>query len=107
MRSSITQAFWTTASGARPQDGVGFLFTYFAESGPMGNVQAEEQDLGLPISNGATGIQTHEMFLEANYNIHVCRGIDFRPELQYVIRPNGQSNIRNAFVVGFKLHVQL
>ena len=99
----LDYGFWR----ARPQDGVGFLFTYFAESGPMGNVQAEEQDLGLPISNGATGIQTHEMFLEANYNIHVCRGIDFRPELQYVIRPNGQSNIRNAFVVGFKLHVQL
>ena len=50
--------------------------------------QAEEQELGLPISNAATGVQTHEMILEANYNIHVYRGVDFRPEFQYVFRPN-------------------
>ena len=80
--------------------------THFAMSGPLGKVQAEEQLLGLPFSNGATGIQTYEMFLETNYNIHVWRGVDFRPEFQYVIRPNAQSNIRNAFVVGFKAHVQ-
>ena len=97
----MDNGFWR----ARPQDGAAFLFTYFAESGPMGKVQAEEQELGLPFSNGATGIQTHEMFLEANYNIHVWRGVDFRPEFQYVIRPNAQSNIRNAFVVGFRAHI--
>jgi porin len=98
----LDYGFWR----ARPQDGVGFLFSYFAMSGPLGKVQAEEQLLGLPLSNGATGIQTYEMFLEANYNIHVWRGVDFRPEFQYVIQPNAQSNIRNAFVVGFKAHVQ-
>lgn len=98
----MDNGFWR----ARPQDGVAFLFTYFAESGPLGKVQAEEQLLGLPLSNGATGIQTHEEFLEATYNIHVWRGVDFQPDFQYVMRPNAQSNIRNAVVVGFRAHVK-
>jgi hypothetical protein len=57
-------------------------------SGALGKVQAEESELGLPFSNAATGIQTHEMILEANYNIHVYRGVDCRPEFQYIIRPH-------------------
>ncbi len=98
----LDRDFWQ----ARPQDTIGLLFTYFAMSGQLGKVQAEEQEFGLPFSNGATGIQTHEMILEANYNIHVYRGLDFRPEFQYVFRPNAQSNIRNAAVFGFKAHVE-
>jgi porin len=46
------------------------------------------------------------MIFEANYNIHVYRGVDFRPEFQYVIRPNAQTNIRNAAVFGFKASVE-
>ena len=98
----LDYGFWH----ARPEDGVGLLFTYFAMSGALGKVQAEESELGLPFSNAATGIQTHEMILELNYNIHVYRGVDFRPEFQYVIRPNAQSNIHNAAVFGFKASVQ-
>ena len=98
----IDRGFWR----ARPQDTVAFFFNYNTMSGPLGKVQAEEAELGIPFSNGATGVQTHEMFLEANYNIHVYRGVDFRPEFQYVIRPNAQSNIRDAAVLGFKAHVQ-
>ena len=59
----------------------------------------------MPLSNGATGVQTHEMILEANYNIHVYRGVNFRPEFEFVFRPNAQSNIRNAAVFGFKANV--
>jgi porin len=98
----LDYGFWR----ARPEDGVGLLFTYFSMSGALGKVQAEESELGLPFSNAATGVQTHEMILEANYNIHVYRGLDFRPEFQYVFRPNAQANIRNAAVFGFKASVQ-
>ncbi len=98
----LDRGFWP----ARPEDTVGLLFTYFTMSGPLGKVQAEQLELGLPLSNSATGVQTHEMVIEANYNIHVYRGVDFRPEFQYVIRPNAQSNIRNAAVLGFKLNVE-
>ncbi len=97
----IDKHFWA----ARPEDGVGLLFTYNSISGQLGKVQAAEEELGLPFSNGATGIQTHEMVLEANYDIHVTRGLNFQPELEYVVRPNAQSNIRDALVLGFKTHV--
>ena len=98
----LDRGFWH----ARPEDAAGLLFTYIEMSGTLGKVQAEESELGLPISNAATGVQTHEMILEANYNIHVYRGLDFRPDFQYVIRPNAQSNIHNAAVFGFKVNVE-
>ena len=98
----LDYGFWR----ARPQDGIGVLFTYFAMSGALGKVQAQQLELGIPVSNSATGIQTNEMIFEANYNIHVYRGVDFRPEFQYVIRPNAQTNIRNAAVFGFKASVE-
>jgi porin len=98
----LDRGFWR----ARPNDGIGLLFTYIAMSGTLGKLQAEEADLGIPLSNTATGVQTHEILLEANYNIHVWRGVDFRPEFQYVVRPNAQSNIRNAAVLGFKATVE-
>ena len=97
----LDYGFWR----ARPEDGVGLLFTYFAMSGTLGKVQAEQQALGLPLSNAATGIQTNEMVLELDYNIHVYRGLDFRPDFQYIIRPNAQSTIHDAAVFGFKAHV--
>lgn len=98
----LDYGFWR----ARPEDGVGLLFSYISMSGALGKVQAEESELGVPFSNAATGIQTHEMVLEVNYNIHVYRGLDFRPEFEYIVRPDAQANIRNAAVFGFKANVQ-
>jgi porin len=98
---AVDRGFWA----ARPQDAISVLFIYNTVSGQLGKVQAQEQELGLPFSNNATGVQTHEMLLEANYNIHVFRGVSFQPDFQYVIRPNAQSNIRNAAVFGFRGHV--
>lgn len=98
----VDRGFWR----ARPQDAVALLLNYNTMSGPLSTVQAEEADFGIPFSNGATGVQTHEVVFEVNYNIHVYRGVDFRPEFEYVFRPNAQSNIRNAAVLGFKFHVQ-
>jgi porin len=97
----VDRAFWD----ARPLDTMGVLFTFFGMSGNLAAVQAEQQALGLPLSNQATAPQGHEMILEANYNIHVYRGVDFRPDFQYVINPNAQSTIRNAVVLGFKFNV--
>jgi porin len=98
----LDRGFWR----ARPEDGIGLLFSYFAISGPLGRVQAEQQALGLSISNAATGVQTNEMVLEANYNIHLYRGVDFRPDFQYIIRPNAQASIHDAVVLGFKGSVE-
>jgi porin len=97
----VDRAFWS----ARPLDTAGLLFTYFGMSGTLAGVQAKQQALGLPLSNNATAPQGHEMILEATYNIHVYTGVDFRPNFQYVMNPNAQSNIKNAVVLGFKFNV--
>lgn len=97
----LDRGFWA----ARPDDGIGLLATYVAISGRLSNVEAVEQAVDLPLSNNATGIQSHEVILETNYDIHVTRGLNFQPDFQYVIRPNAQSNIPNAAVFGFKAHV--
>jgi porin len=98
---ALDRGFWA----ARPQDAVALLFDYSTVSGQLGKVQAQQQELGLPFSNGATGVQTYEMVLEVNYNIHVYRGLSFQPDFQYVFRPNAQSNIRDAAVFGFRANV--
>jgi len=106
MPSSISSARWIAVFwAARPQDAVALLFDYSTVSGQLGKVQAQQQELGLPLSNGATGVQTYEMVLEVNYNIHVYRGLSFQPDFQYVFRPNAQSNIRDAAVFGFRANV--
>ena len=100
--AALDRGFWR----ARPQDTMGLMFTYNTVSGVLGKVQALEGELGIPFSNSATGVQTHEMIVEANYDIHVFRGVNFQPEFQYVFRPNAQANIHDAAVFGFKAHVE-
>jgi len=98
---ALDRSFWAD----RPQDAIAMLFSYNTVSGQLGKVQGLEQAFGLPFSNSATGVQTHEMILEVNYNIHVYRGLSFQPDYQFVIRPNAQANIHNASVFGFRAHV--
>jgi porin len=97
----LDRGFWQT----RPADTIALLFINETISGRLGNVQGVQQALDLPYSNGATGIQTHEEILEANYNIHVYRSVSLQPDLQYVIHPNAQPDIGNALVLGFRAHV--
>jgi porin len=99
---AVARGFWKT----RPQDAVGLLFTDEIVSGRLANVQGVEAALGLPITNGATGVQRHEMILEANYDIQVFRGVNVEPDFQYVFQPNAQSSIRGAAVFGVKAHVE-
>jgi porin len=98
----IDQGFWPD----RPTDTVGVLATYNSVSGRLGNVQSIEQALNLPLGNKATGVQSHEIILEVNYGIQVYRGVKLQPEFQYVFKPNAQSNIPDATVFGFNVHVE-
>ena len=95
------RGFWQ----ARPQDAVSLLFTYVTASDRLAKTQAIEQSLGLPFSNGATGVQSHEIAIEADYQIHVYRGVTFMPDFQYIIQPNAQANIKDATVFGFRAYV--
>jgi porin len=98
----LDRGFWDW----RPQDGAGLLFTYLAVSDRLASVQTVEQSLGLPLSNNATGVQSHEMVLEVDYDIHVFSGVHLQPDFQYVFRPNAQTNIRDAAVFGFRARVE-
>ena len=94
----LDRDFWP----ARPQDTIGLLFNYQSVSGPLSKEQALDAAFGLPIANGATGTQTHQEIIELNYDIHVYRGVNFQPTFQYYFRPNGQVNIKDAAIFGFK-----
>lgn len=72
-------------------------------SDPLGKVQSGGEEFGIPFSKWG---DRHPDSRNPNYNIHVYRDLDFRPEFQYVFRPNAQSNIRNAAVFGFRAHVE-
>ena len=98
----LDRGFWA----ARPQDTIGLLFTYDTVSGALGQVQTQQAKLGIPLSNAATGPQSHEIVFEANYDIHLTHGAKIQPDLRYIVHPNAQRDIHNAVVLGFKGHVE-
>ncbi len=98
----LDRGFWD----ARSDDGAGVMFTWVDVSDRLAAVQSIEQSLGLPLSDNATGVQSHEAIFEVNYDIHVFRGVHFQPDFQYVFRPNAQANIHDASVFGFRARVE-
>ena len=97
----LDRDFWA----ARPQDTIGLLVNYANVSGRLGNEQGYDLELGIPIANGATGVQHSQVIIELNYDIHVFRGVNFEPVFQYYFRPNAQRNIQDAALLGFKSHI--
>jgi len=94
----LDRDFWP----ARPLDTIGVLFNYQSVSGPLSKEQGLDAAFGLPYANGATGTQSHQEIIEVNYDIHVYRGVNVQPTFQYYFRPNGQANIKDAAIFGFK-----
>ena len=112
--------FWK----ARPLDGFNIGFSWLQVSGDDTRAEEIEQELGqlVPLDTPATaneipsnigtdaenvtGLQSHTIDLEANYNIHVYRGVTFAPDFQYFIRPNAQTNLPDAALIGFISHIQ-
>jgi len=107
--AGIDRNFWH----ARPFDTIGVLFAYTQVAANLTHTQRLEQEFGLPISGGfvnnslPSGVQTHTINLEVNYQIHVMRGVTFAPDFQYFIRPNGQGNLPDAALLGFKSVIEL
>jgi porin len=98
----LYSGFWR----ARPNDQIGFAFTYYQVSPLLSQKESLEQQFGLPPTY-PYGVQGHGMVLEANYNFPIYRGVQLQPELQYFFRPGGvpSSSVPNAFVIGLKTHV--
>jgi porin len=98
----IDTGFWAR----RPRDAFAVMVTYVEISHRLGQVETMEQILALPISNSATGPQSHETVLEANYKARIVRGLSIQPDFQYVIRPNGQASLHDAAVIGARVSVE-
>ncbi len=92
---------------ARPRDGAGLAFTYADFSPLLTRTQEVQAARHRSLANGATGIQTREKLVEVFYDIRIAQGLNFQPDAMYVIHPNAQTNIPNAFVLGFKIHAAL
>ena len=87
----------------RPEDQVGFQVAYGRVSPFLTQVQQLQAELGMPFSNGAPGVETNEIILEANYHINLHPGLYIMPDLQYIIRPSAASTYPNAWVAGFRI----
>ena len=98
--------FWAR----RPLDQINLLMAYQTVSGLATHSQEIAQAEGLPPSDtvdGASAPQRWTMTFEANYAIHVYRGITFAPDFEYYIRPNAQANLPDAAFLGFKSHIEI
>ncbi len=87
----------------RPEDQIGFEVAYGRVSPSLTQVQQLQAELGMPLSNGAPGVETSEIILEANYHIKLYPGLYVMPDLQYIIRPSAASKYPNAWVAGFRI----
>jgi porin len=95
------RGFWAE----RPNDQVGFGFTYYDVSPRLAATEQLQAQLGLPLAGGARAVQGHGFVLEANYAVAPVRGVLLQPELEYFIRPGATNVVPNAFLVGLKVHV--
>ena len=48
---------------------------------------------------------TAETVIEANYQVTLTNWLSITPDLQYVIKPNGSSAIKNALVLGAQVQI--
>ena len=75
----------------RPYDATSFITAYGKYSDDL---QDRQVSLGHPV-------QSSEVLLELNHRLQMAPWIYVQPDVQYIIRPRGRSDIDNAFVVGF------
>ncbi|GBQ11183.1 carbohydrate porin [Swaminathania salitolerans] len=90
----------------RPDDTLALAFSYTAMSPGVQRSQELLRAQGKALPNRATGIQRHAVVMELNYGVHLFRGVLFQPVAELFMRPNGQGNLRDAVLLGFKSHVE-
>lgn len=91
---------------ARAEDTVALSFSYTAISPEVRKTQRLLRAQGKILPFHATGIQHSAIVMEMNYGLHVASGILFQPMVEFYHRPNGQENLRDAVLLGFKTHVE-
>ncbi|MCO6158854.1 carbohydrate porin [Asaia lannensis] len=98
----ISRGTWAS----RPDDTIAVAFSYTAISPGVQRTEELLRARGAVLPYRATGIQRHAIVMEANYGWHAWRGILMQPMVQLFVRPNGQGNLKNAALLGFKTHVE-
>jgi porin len=51
--------------------------------------------------------QDYEMILELTYKIQALKWLIVQPQMQYVVHPDGNQNIDDTLVLGFKFELEL
>ncbi|CAH2603581.1 Porin [Rhodovastum atsumiense] len=109
--NSIT---WRTAWGglydkgfwrSRPNDAVMLTVGWWGVSHQLGDLQLQQQALGLPLANGAAHPQHNEYAIELDYIMPVHPGVTIEPAVQYFIHPNADARLKNAFVFAGRLTI--
>ncbi|WP_035439383.1 carbohydrate porin, partial [Asaia sp. SF2.1] len=91
---------------SRPEDTIALAFSYTAMSPGVQRTEELLRARGEVLPYRATGIQRHAVVMEANYGWHAWRGILMQPMVELFVRPNGQGNLKDAVLLGFKSHVE-
>lgn len=87
---------------ARPNDSAGVVVAYVKASDGVNLTQSFDEAMNLPLTPTAPGPQTHEMVVEAHYDIALDRGMKLMPDLQYIIRPSATSSVADVVAVGLR-----
>jgi porin len=92
---------WRGPFERRPTDSIGFAMIYGDFSDNLRNAQAIAHEL-----DSSVDVQNYEWVWELSYRFRMREGAIFvQPDLQYVVHPNGMSDIPNALVVGCQMGV--
>jgi len=82
---------------SRPADWCGAGAAYGSFSHQLQEAQEQQPD-------SATGVQDHELALEATYRFYFEKNaMFFQPDLQYVVHPGGSGRTKDTVVLGCQL----
>ncbi|QCE35080.1 carbohydrate porin [Acetobacteraceae bacterium] len=87
---------------SRPYDSLNFAFTHEGISPGVTATDGILLNKGEGLPNHATGRQFGTSILECDYSISFGHGLIIEPVFEYYFNPNGQHNLRNAAMLGFK-----
>jgi porin len=106
----VLGAIWQGPLASRPADNIGLMATDTHYNGDYLNSLFEKR-----VAEGGTAHpQSHLDIAELNYTLTVNNWINFTPNLQYIVHPDGLGNAKyptgnlpNAFVVGLQFNFNL
>ncbi|QDH16712.1 carbohydrate porin [Swingsia samuiensis] len=99
----VWKGFWKQ----RPADSIGLGLSYVHIAPGVQRTERMLYQAKRSLPYRATGIQSHQEVAELNYTLSVTGAITFEPDIQYYHNPNGQVNLKDAWMLGFRSHVEI